>query len=333
MPEFRKDPITGRWVIIATEHARRPADFSREHVLPKGLSVCPFCPGNEHLMPPEVLAYRNSGKPNTPGWTLRVVPNKFPVLRVEGDLNREGEGMYDRMNGIGAHEMILETSQHKISLAELPDKEVENIFWAARDRILDLRKDRRLRYILVFKNHGETAGAALEHTHSQIIALPVVPKKVQEELDGARRYYEYKERCIYCDILKQESVTDSRVVIETDEAVVLCPYAPRFPFETWILPRTHLSHFEQTPAGVMQKFAWAVRATVRKLEKVLENPPYNFVIHTGPVQQAEIPYYHWHLEVIPKLTRVAGFEWGTGIYINPTPPEEAAQFLRDAGVG
>jgi len=332
LPELRKDPITGRWVIIATDRPRRPGDFSREHVVAKGIGVCPFCAGNERLTPPEVLAYRHSGRPNEPGWTLRVVPNKFPALRIEGELKREGEGIYDKMNGVGAHEVIIETPEHRISLGELSEKAVEDLFWAARDRIVDLKKDKRLRYVILFKNHGEAAGASLEHTHSQSIALPVVPKRVQEEIDGARRYYEFRERCIYCDKLRQESATASRVVIETDQVIVLCPFAPRFPFETWIVPRQHLSHFEETTVAIMQRFAWAVRTTIRKLEKVLENPPYNFVIHTAPLQEPEMAHYHWHLEIIPKLTRVAGFEWGTGFYINPTPPEEAAQFLRDAGI-
>ncbi|MEO7145425.1 MAG: galactose-1-phosphate uridylyltransferase [Bryobacteraceae bacterium] len=334
MPELRKDPITGRWVIIATDRAKRPGDFSRERVLQKGTpATCPFCPGNEARTPPEVLAYRESGQPNESGWTLRVVPNKFPALRVEGELNREGDGIYDKMSGIGAHEVIIESAEHLVSLGELSGKAVEDVFWAFRDRIADLKKDARLRYILLFKNHGESAGASLEHTHSQLIALPVVPKRVQEEIDSARRYYEYKERCIYCDILKQESASATRVVLETDQVLVICPYAPRFPFETWIVPRQHLSHFDGTNAATMQKFAAAVRTTIRKLEKVLENPPYNFVIHTAPVQEPSMAHYHWHLEIIPKLTRVAGFEWGTGFYINPTPPEEAAQFLREAKAG
>ena len=333
MPELRKDPVTGRWVIIATDRARRPSDFSRERVTPSGAAVCPFCPGNETRTPPEVLAYRSQGRPNEPGWSLRVIPNKFPALRVEGELNREGEGMYDRMSGIGAHEVIIEAPEHVLSLGEISEKAVEDVFWAARDRMVDLKKDTRLKYVILFKNHGGAAGASIEHSHSQLIAMPVVPKRVQEELDGALRYYEYKERCIFCDILKQESMTASRVVIETDQVMAVCPYAPRFPFETWIIPRQHLSHFEDTPVATMQKFAWAVRTTIRKLEHVLENPPYNFVIHTGPVQNGALAHYHWHMEVIPKLTRVAGFEWGTGFYINPTPPEEAAQFLRDAGIG
>ena len=328
MPELRKDPVTGRWVIISTERAKRPTDFIREQVLPKGGGVCPFCPGNEDRTPPEVLSYRSNGGP----WQLRVVPNKFPALRVEGHLNRQGDGIYDKMNGIGAHEVIIETPEHKISLGDLPEKRIEDLFWSFRDRVVDLKRDHRLRYILLFKNHGEAAGASLEHTHSQLIALPVVPKRVQEEIDGGQRYFTFRERCVFCDIVQEETESGTRVVLETDEIQVISPYAPRFPFETWIIPKRHSSHFETSEAHLLQNLAWAVRATVRKIEKSLERPAYNFVIHTGPVQEAPMAHYHWHIEIIPRLVKVAGFEWGTGFYINPTPPEESAQFLRDAGI-
>ncbi|MDP2998490.1 MAG: galactose-1-phosphate uridylyltransferase [Bryobacterales bacterium] len=332
MPELRKDPITGRWVIIATDRPRRPGDFVREQVAPRGVRACPFCPDSEDKTPPEVLAYRDGGAANEPGWTLRVIPNKFPALRVEGTMERQGEGLYDKMTGIGAHEVIIETADHALTLADMPEKRVEDVFWAFRDRVLDLKKDRRLRYILLFKNHGEAAGASIEHTHSQLIALPVVPKRVQEEMTGARRYYEFKERCIYCDIIRQELDTGSRVVLETDHYLAISPYAPRFPFETWILPRIHRSHFEDFDAPALQNLAWVFRALLRKLDRVLERPPYNMVIHTSPIQEGPDPSYHWHIELIPKLTKVAGFEWGTGFYLNPTPPEEAAKFLRDTGL-
>ncbi len=299
----------------------------------KGGRFCPFCPGHEQKTPPEVLAYRTSGGGNEAGWTLRVVPNKFPALRIEGDFDREGEGIYDRMNGIGAHEVVIETPQHELTLAGMTDQAVEDVFWAFRDRILDLKKDRRMRYILVFKNHGEAAGASLEHTHSQLIALPVVPRRVVEEMEGAKKYYDSRERCIYCDIIRQEIQTGTRVVLETEQFVVICPYAARFPFEVWVLPRRHFSHFEDSDAPAFRNIGWVMPVLLREIDKVLEHPAYNFMIHTAPLQDPELPYYHWHIELIPKLTKVAGFEWGTGFYINPTSPEEAANFLRGAGLG
>ncbi|MCS6951992.1 MAG: galactose-1-phosphate uridylyltransferase [Bryobacterales bacterium] len=332
MPELRKDPVTGRWVIIATERAMRPTDFIREHVVVQGGRLCPFCPGQEQKTPPEILAYRDSGGPNEPGWRVRVVPNKFPALRVEGELNRQGEGLYDKMNGVGAHEVIIETPDHQRTFGDLTEKQVEEVLWAFRDRILDLRKDIRLRYILIFKNHGEAAGASLEHTHSQLIALPVVPKRVQEEIEGARKYYEFKERCIFCDIVRQEMESGPRVILESDHHLALSPYAARFPFETWIVPKRHHSHFEAAEAPAIQNLAWVLRVVIRKMDKVLERPAYNLMLHTAPVQEGAMTHYHWHLELIPRLTRVAGFEWGAGFYINPTPPEIAASFLREAGL-
>jgi UDPglucose--hexose-1-phosphate uridylyltransferase len=332
LPELRKDPITSSWVIIATDRSRRPSDFARESVVIQGGRFCPLCPGNELKTPPEVLAYRSGGAPNQPGWTVRVIPNKFPALRVEGVLTREGEGMYDKMNGVGAHEVIVETPDHGLTLGELPEKHLESVLWAFRDRTFDLKKDTRLRYILFFKNHGEAAGATLEHSHSQLIALPVVPRQVQEEIDGSRRYFDFKERCVYCDMARQDATAGTRVVLETDHFIAVCPYAPRFPFETWIIPRRHASHFETAEPKQLENLAWVMKTLVRKIDRTLERPPYNWILHTAPLHESHMAHYHWHIEVIPKLTKVAGFEWGSGFYLNPTPPEEAAKFLRDAGL-
>jgi UDPglucose--hexose-1-phosphate uridylyltransferase len=280
-----------------------------------------------------VLAYRNSGGRDEPGWRVRVVPNKFPVLGIEGELNRQGEGMYDKMNGIGAHEIIIETPEHGATLGEMPERQIEEVFWAFKERVTDLKRDGRFRYIVLFKNYGEGAGATLEHAHCQLIALPVIPKRVREEVEGAKLFYDLKERSIFCDIIRQEASSGARLVMETERFVVLEPYAPRFPFETWILPKRHESHFENSDAPTIQNLAWVLRSTMRKIDKALERPAYNFIVHCAPVQDAPLPHYHWHLEIIPKLTKVAGFEWGTGFYINPTPPEESARFLREAGLG
>ncbi len=336
LPELRKDPIVGRWVIISTDRAKRPTDFVREQNKLKG-GFCPFCYGNESKTPPEILAYRpnpNGGPPakDSPGWTVRVVPNKFPALGIEGNLNRRAEGMFDRMNGIGAHEVIIETPDHAASLATMSSKRIEDTLWAFRDRILDLKQDKRFKYILIFKNHGEAAGASLEHPHSQLIALPILPKQVVEELEGAKQYYIYKERCVFCDIIRQEAENSIRVVGENEQFVTLAPYAPRFPFETWILPKRHESAFENSSSAMFEDLARALKGLLAKAYNVLDNPAYNLVVHTSPVQDPFNEHYHWHIEFMPKLTKTAGFEWGTGFYINPTPPEEAAKFLRDASI-
>jgi UDPglucose--hexose-1-phosphate uridylyltransferase len=331
VPELRKDPITGRWVIIATDRAKRPTDFVREKVEIRGSGFCPFCSGNESKTPPEIHAYRKDGSQrDTPGWSLRVVANKFPALGIEGTLNRQGEGLYDKMNGIGAHEVIIETPDHSLTLASMPPRAVEDVLWAFRDRILDLKKDRRFKYILIFKNHGEAAGASLEHTHSQLIALPVVPKRVREEVDSAKEYYNFKERCIFCDIIRQEVEDTVRLIAENQAFIALAPYAPRFPFEMWIVPKVHQSAFEESQKHEFEQLAVILKDMLTRLDKVLDSPAYNYIIHSSPIPEASNDYYHWHLEIMPKLTKVAGFEWGTGFYINPTPPEESARFLREA---
>ena len=331
MSELRKDPITGRWVIISTERRKRPHDFRLESVDIVPDASCPFCEGHEHMTPREILSYRHSGSaPNSPGWDLRVVPNQFPVLRVEGTLDRQGEGLFDKMNGIGAHEVIIETPRHDESLASMSDAAVEQVLWACCERVQDLKQDRRFRYIIIFKNHGEAAGSSVRHSHSQIIALPIVPREVRDEVDGARAHYEVKERCVFCDVMRQDMADGRRLIAETADMVALAPYAPRFPFETWILPRRHQSHFEDAPRQEIASLARLLGELLRRMTRVLRHPPYNLLIHSAPLAEPAADFYHWHVEVIPKLTKVAGFEWATGFYVNPTSPEEAAQVLRDA---
>ncbi len=332
MPELRKDPISGRWVIISIERGKRPSDFISPSQKRRAGGFCPFCPGNEHTTTPEIMAFRPAGtSPNSPGWTLRVVPNKFPALQIQGELAKRGEGVFDMMNGVGAHEVIIETPDHQLSLATMSLRAVEDVLWAYFFRLTDLNKDVRLKYVLIFKNEGEIAGSSLEHTHSQLIALPIVPKSVKEEMDSAKKYYDNKERCIFCDIVNQELSADKRVIYENDKYVSISPFAPREPFETWILPKKHESNFSP-PDKSFSSFAEILQRTLRQLDKVLDIPPYNFIIHTSPFKEEINDYYHWHLEIVPKLTKTAGFEWGSGFFINPTPPEEATQYLKEAKI-
>jgi UDPglucose--hexose-1-phosphate uridylyltransferase len=325
MADLRKDPVTGRWVIISTERQKRPSDFQIETVTTKGDALCPFCQGHEDKTPPEILAYRNGG-----GWDVRVVPNKFPALRVEGDLDREGEGLFDRMNGIGAHEVIIETPHHGQTFATMGEAAIEKVFWAWRERVIDLKRDLRLRHIVIFKNHGASAGASLEHSHSQLIALPIVPRELKEELDGAKRHFKQRERCVFCDIVRQEGREGTRVIAESADFMALAPYAPRFPFETWLMPKRHRARFEDTTPGEFASLARMLKDILQRMNATLLTPPYNLIVHSAPLhdEPGANDFYHWHVEVMPKLTRVAGFEWGTGFYINPTGPEEAAEVLR-----
>ncbi|MBS2026746.1 MAG: galactose-1-phosphate uridylyltransferase [Deltaproteobacteria bacterium] len=328
MPELRRDPLSGRWVIIATDRAYRPSDIPRAAPAPAG-SYCPFCPGHEGATPPEILAYRPGGSaPNGPGWTVRVVPNRFPALMIEGDLDRSGSGLYDRMHGIGAHEVIVESPNHAPDLGDQSVDQVEAVLAAFRDRFQDLRRDIRFRSILVFKNRGRPAGATLDHGHSQLIALPILPAVVADELESAKRHFEAHERCLFCDIVAQERREAARVVAENDEAIAFAPWAARSPFETWVMPRKHHSHFEETSRGPLRGVAALVRDTLKRLDVALEKPAYNFMLHTAPLREQPMAHYHWHFEIVPALSQVAGFEWGSGFHINPTPPEEAAAFLR-----
>ena len=336
MPELRKDPVTREWVIIATERGRRPCDFMHQGAAAGRVrrDGCPFCPGNEHMTPPEVLAFRApDSPPNGQGWWVRVVPNKYPALAVEGNLGKTGRGMYDVMNGVGAHEVIIETPDHETSIERLPAKQVEDVLWAYRARYLDLKQDPRLKYILIFRNHGQVAGASLEHPHSQLIALPILPKRLIEELAGSKKYYAYKERCVFCDIVAQEVWTRARVVCENDACITVVPFAARFPFETWTLPKKHLPSFELMDEATRRGFAQALKETLRRMNAALDDPPYNLIVHTCPCGERDLAYYHWHVEIMPTLTKVAGFEWGSGFYINPTPPEEAARYLREVDIG
>jgi len=331
MPELRKDPVLGRWIIISKERSKRPTDFVVEDYQTTG-GFCPLCPGNEKTTPNEVLVLgREPGlPPNSAGWQLRVVPNKFPALVIEGDIEKEGEGLYDRMNGIGAHEVVIESPNHEDRFTYLPPEQMILVFRAFRNRILDLAQDNRFRYVMVFKNYGRAAGASLEHPHSQLVALPILPRMVTSELDGTLSYFKYKDRCIYCDIIRQEMQQDVRLVCQNDHFVTLTPFAPRSPFEMWILPKHHSSSYTEQSEESLVKLVEIFSESMRRLDKCIPHVPYNFVLHTQPLRSHPLEHYHWHFEIVPKLTSIAGFEWGSGFYINPMPPEDTCRYLRDA---
>jgi UDPglucose--hexose-1-phosphate uridylyltransferase len=338
MPELRKDPVIGRWVIISTERGKRPSDFNHDPGEVTGTPAnCPFETGHEEMTPPEVYSVRPPGsQPDSPGWKLRVIPNKFPALKIEGQLGRKGVGLYDKMNGVGAHEVVIENPDHGRDLDGRQIEENFLVYKAYRDRIVDLSRDERFEYIMVFRNYGIRAGASLSHPHSQIIATPIVPKRVTEELTGSLQHYRYKKRCIFCDIIDQEQMLEERVVMASNHFLVLCPFAASHPFELWIVPTRHQADYTQTSDDELRDLAGVMGRLVGKYKKTLGDVHYNYVVHTTPSEGAmgeAFPYghahYHWHIEMFPRLTRTAGFEWGTGFYINPTPPEEAARYLRE----
>lgn len=338
MSDLRHDPIQKRWVIIAPERGQRPMEFISPAPVKQEV-FCPFCPLHEATTPPEIWALREGSWPNTPGWSVRVVPNKFPALRIEGELDRTGVGIYDRMAGIGAHEVIIEGPDHRRGFADHPVEHIERILRTYQARVRDLSGDPRFRYILLFKNHGAAAGASIEHPHSQLIATPVTPRTVAIELESMREHYAAKERCLVCDILREELERGERVVAAEGDFVTLAPYASRFPFELFITPRRHAHDFLACEGPALRALAQTLKDAITRLRAALNDPPYNFVFHIAPsvTLQPQRPGYwqtlpwdfHWHIEIIPRLTRMAGFEWGTGFYINPTSPEDAAKRLRE----
>jgi UDPglucose--hexose-1-phosphate uridylyltransferase len=340
VPELRRDIVTGKWVVIATERAKRPESFTqatKEEVKPS--DTCPFCYGNEHLTPPEVMAYRPDGSPpDTTGWTLRVVPNKFPAFTLEEKVVDSGDGFYESQTGLGVHEVIVHSPDHKKSFALLSPEEAADVVRAYRDRYASLRNDERLRYILFIVNQGKMAGASLEHPHSQLFAVPLIPTTIREEIVGSARYFREKEGCVYCELIRYESTAEKRIVAETENFVSFAPYASRVPFETWILPKKHQARFESMTEPEIDEFAQLLRDVLARLYFGLGDPAYNYFIHTSPCRDPELKVgefgkvYHWHLEIMPKLSIMAGFELGLGIMINVSNPEETADFLRNVEV-
>lgn len=325
--ELRKDPLSRRWAIIATGRGKRPVEFKRA-AHQRGEGICPFCYGNEGLTPPEVLGYRkNGGQADTPGWTVRGFPNKFPALDPGLDPVLQASGPLVFMAGGGHHEVLVETPLHDVQLPEYDPEQLALGLRAIGERMRALRATGRVRYVQVFKNEGAVAGASLVHPHFQIMGLPLVPVAVEEELETARGHAERGDGCLHCRVIEHELAAGERVVESSSEYVVHCPFASRFPYELVVHPRRHQSDFlEVDPAGLVSLATILIRATGR-LARAFPRPDYNLVLHTAPFDRPH-PYYHWHLEVLPRLTITAGFELGTGYFINPTAPEAACAELR-----
>ncbi|MFC1807598.1 galactose-1-phosphate uridylyltransferase [Candidatus Omnitrophota bacterium] len=334
MGEIRLDPMTARWVIISDEKDFGPNEYDIESPVIHG-GTCPFCIGNEKLTPPEVDADRPTAtEVDTPGWETRTVPNKFPALKNEPVITKSGDGIFDMMSGVGEHEVIVEDVDHYKQLADLDIEQMRKVIHVYKRRSIALGKDDRFKYVLIFKNYGSAAGASLEHSHTQLISLPIVPRRVMEELECAQRYYDYKERCVFCDIVRQEIEYGHREILENDDFVAFCPFASRSPFEISIMPKKHKSHFTNITDSEIDNFASILKEVLVRMKVAILNPPYNFIIHTNSLNGNgdESGYYHWHVEIMPKLSKIAGFEWGTGFYINPTSPETASRLLREAKI-
>lgn len=329
MSEMRRDPVNGRWVIIAPDRADRPHDFHHPSRGAEGGPDCPFCAGNEAETPPEIAAIRPDGSPaDGPGWQARLVPNRYPALRLTGEAEPGGDTLRSRMSAAGSHEVLIETPLHQQGLADMDPGHIATLLRICRDRMAELLRDRRIRHVMFFKNHGAKAGASLSHSHSQIIALPVVPKHVLEELAGAARHHRETGRCIYCSMIEEEEREQDRVVALSDGFAALAAYAPRKPYETWIIPRRHSAGFPLAEDREIDDLAAMIKRLLTRMKELLNNPPFNLVLHTAPGGDEHGESYHWHLELLPEFSWIAGFEWGAGIYISHVSPEKAAAQLR-----
>lgn len=327
MPEIRKDPVFGRWVIIAAQRGLRPNEFRAPPAPGSGSYSCPFCPGAESQTPPTIFSLPGEKG----GWRLRVVGNKYPALVSVGSTDSRREGIYDSMDGVGSHEIVIETPEHGLWLEEMPAGAVADVIKTFMLRMREIKKDPRIKYVMIFKNHGRNAGASLVHPHSQIVGMPMTPLRVTQEINGAEQYRLERGYCVFCDIVKEETASGRRVVAENADFVALTPYASRFSFETWILPKAHLSRFEESSDALAEGLAGVLKTALGKLSVSLPDLSYNLIVHTTPVSDPASGHYHWHIEIMPKLSHVAGFEWGTGFYINAVSPEEAAGMLNSGG--
>lgn len=329
MPQLRKDPVLKQWVIISPERGKRPSDFKKTEQQEDDSANCPFCEGRESMTPDETMAFRTAGTgANQKGWWVRVIPDSAPILKPEADSGREGIGMFDAMNSIGVHEVVIESPRHGLNIQNSTIEQVREVIWAYKQRLLEIKKNPLYKHFMIVKNSGIGA-SSFSHSHSHIVATPIIPKRIEEELEGAREYYHYHDRCLFCDIIKQESKDGQRVVHEDQDYIVFCPFASRFPFEMEITPKFHMPFFELIENNQVHGLATALQTALKKLEALLPGQPFNFVLHTSPCSDSYRDFYHWHMELIPKLTKIAGFEWGSGFYINPTSPEDAAKLLRE----
>lgn len=334
MPEFRQNPTTKEWVIISTERAKRPENFPQKIQIPEdqnALDNCPFCEGNESKTPPEIIAYRAYGtKPNDKGWWIRVVPNMFPALLPSSSLEREEiDGFFRHMDGFGKHEVIIEHPQHNFTIATMEEKQVEEIFLAYRERYIALSLDSRFEMVLIFRNHGQGAGTSVRHPHSQIIATPITPSHLRHRLEESMRYFDDTGKCLYCKMLEEELKIKDRLVVSTDNFVAFELFASRSPFETLILPKKHASSFSSITKEDSKELAYITRIVLKKIFISLKDPDFNYVINSSPPHENTTDHYHWHMHIIPRITAVAGFEVGSGIFINTVIPENAAKFLRE----
>lgn len=329
MAEIRRDLVKNNWVAITADMALKPNDFPINR---QGMEAtvnhqfCPFCEGNESFTPPEIMACRHDGMPaNSAGWSIRVIPNKFSSFQLEGVLEKTRSGIYSNFNGVGRQEVIVENPKHNLELHEFDQAKFEQVLQIFRHRINDLSQDERIKYIQIYKNRGIFAGASLSHSHSQIMGLPFVPRGNSGLVD----YYSKKGQCLICDILNQEKASGLRIIYESEHFILLCPYASRFSYETWVIPKHHSEHFGAINEVEIADLAMVCKEFTRTMVTSLQDPAYNLVINTSPINVPYQPGFHWYMEITPRLLVTAGVDIATGIFMNPVAPELAAAMYRD----
>lgn len=337
MSEIRKDPASHTWIVLASERGKRPCDFCEpaKKKLPAKVSGCPFCgEGEMTIAPKEFAIWPGEIEKQTGKWSTRVLPNKFPALKPSIELTQsQADGVYHLLSGVGGHEVIVDSRKHNTTLADMSIDQLRAMIRTYVKRYLFWKNDPRVVYALIFRNYGWIAGASLEHPHSQLIATPVIPPRIFEELREGREYFKANGECLFCRMIKAEYENDrNRIVFENKNAIAFCPFASRFPLETWILPKKHQAVMEGMSTEEEADVAEAISQVFKRIDALLNDPPYNYMVHVGPLRTPGLLYYHWHIEILPRLTRPAGFEFGGGIFINTVSPEDAAHNLREAKI-
>jgi UDPglucose--hexose-1-phosphate uridylyltransferase len=321
MSEFRKDPLHNKWVLFVPERSKRPHAFfnGREESAGEGETNCPFCEGRENLTPPEVDSFRKQGKADEPGWLVRVFPNKYPALDREAKMRiKEGKKPY-LINGYGFHEVVAESPSHRKDIYSMTTEEIILILKMYRKRFIALKEKKDIKSIFIFKNHGRAAGASLLHSHSQILALPIIPPFIEEETALMAQF----AKCIYCSLIEEAS-DDGRVLLDEGGFIVFAPYASRYPYQLLLLPKEHEPFFEETDDEQLINLADVLKEVFKRYEKLFGNIPFNYFLNSSPLRKG-----HWNIQIMPKLTIPAGFEKGTGIFVNPVLPKKAVEELKE----
>ena len=331
MTQLRRDPIRGHWSIIAPGRTRRPDEYDVKVIKPTLEGQCPFCPGNEGMTPLEIDSVRPSpSEPDSPGWAVRVVPNQYPAIGAQDERHDTipASELFRVRDGVGAHEIVIATPEHGRRASQFGVDQWDKVLAACQYRLQELARDRHVKQVMLFQNHGAGAGASRAHAHFQILALPMVSTALAHEVLNGRSYFNRKECCLFCDVLKSELGFGVRVVSEDDAFVSLAPWASRVPYELCIMPRSHRASFLDIGAPERHRLARHLRDILHRLEKLFGELPYNWVLHSVPVREHNPRIFHWHIEVIPRLGQMGGYELGSGGYINSTTPEAAAEDLR-----